>query len=91
MCVSQASMCQPDYVDDGGLLVVTTELFISRVDNTNLGEYGFVPFAEIVEGFDGMAKIHYTQRAVGMRICLSGLVCWSGLLSNQDYRCFSVS
>ena len=48
-------MCQPDYVDDGGLLVVTTELFISRVDNTNLGEYGFVPFAEIIEGFEGMS------------------------------------
>ena len=57
-CVSQASMCQPDYVDDGGLLVVTTELFISRVDNTNLGEYGFVPFAEIIEGFEGMMRIY---------------------------------
>lgn len=50
----QANVCQPSYETNGGSLVVTTELFISRVDNSPLGEYGFVPFAEIVEGFERM-------------------------------------
>jgi hypothetical protein len=53
LCV-QANVCQAGYERNGGSLVVTTELFISRVDNSVLGEYGFVPFAEIIEGFERM-------------------------------------
>jgi hypothetical protein len=49
-------VCQTGYDRKGGSLVVTTELFINRADNTVLGEYGFVPFAEIVEGFERMSN-----------------------------------
>jgi hypothetical protein len=53
----QANVCQAGYETNGGSLVVTTELFISRVDNSPLGEYGFVPFAEIIEGFERMCCV----------------------------------
>lgn len=55
-------MCQKDYDANGGKLVATTELFINRVDNSALGERGFVPFGEIVKGFNGAYLLYMAAR-----------------------------
>lgn len=45
-----ADVCQ----QKGGMLVVSSQIFLNRYDNPALDPLGFAPFARVIDGMDGV-------------------------------------